>query len=313
MRAFSTGASWRGSVPMSRIAVGLVDAGDGRVEQIARAPVRGIECGTVLAAVDIGRAELVGEQLQGEHLLGGGEVAGNRREALAVEPLELAGDDTERLVPARRLKLTVPPDIGAVEPLGAQAVPHMAGLVGDPLLVDGVVDARQDAHHLASARIDADSAAERVHRVDRRRLGQLPGPRHEGVGLGRQRAHRAEIDHVAGQVRQHALLEIGGDLHVLAAADGAELLDAGNLGHESHTARAVDAARHEGADQRPEIFVLDRALVVLEAAGVEAIGHGLVLQIAFAALVADRAVERMIDQQELEHAFARLLHRRESR
>ena len=66
---------------------------------------------------------------------------------------------------------------------------------------------------------------------------------------------------------------------------------------------------HVGADQRPEIFVLDRALVVLEAAGVEAVGHGLVLQIAFAALVADRAVERMIDEQEFEHAFARLLHR----
>ena len=61
--------------------------------------------------------------------------------------------------------------------------------------------------------------------------------------------------------------------------------------------------------KRPEIFVLDRALVVLEAPGVEAVGHGLVLKIAFAALVADRAVERMIDEQELEHALAGLLHR----
>ncbi len=85
--------------------------------------------------------------------------------------------------------------------------------------------------------------------------------------------------------------------------------DAGHLGHEAHTARAVDAARHVGVDQGPEIFVLDRALVVLEAPGVEAVGHGLVLEIAFAALVADRAVERMIDEQELEHALARLLHR----
>ncbi len=40
------------------------------------------------------------------------------------------------------------------------------------------------------------------------------------------------------------------------------------------------------------------------AAAVEAIGHRLVLQIAFAALVADRAVERMVDQQELHHALA---------
>ena len=50
--------------------VGLVDAGDGRIEQIARAAERGIELGAVLAAIDIGRAELGGEQLQRKHLLG---------------------------------------------------------------------------------------------------------------------------------------------------------------------------------------------------------------------------------------------------
>ena len=43
------------------------------------------------------------------------------------------------------------------------------------------------------------------------------------------------------------------------------------------------------------------------AAAVEAIGHRLVLQVALAALVADRAIERMVDQQELHHALARLL------
>ena len=150
----------------------------------------------------------------------------------------------------------------------------------------------------------------RIHDIDRLGLGQLPGPRHEGVRLGGERADRAEIDHVAGELRHHAVLEIGGDLHVLAAADGAELLDAGNLGHEADAARAMDAAGHIGFDQRPEIFVLHRALVVGEAAGIEAVGHGLVLQIAFPALVADRAIERVIDQQKFEHALARLLHRR---
>ena len=79
---------------------------------------------------------------------------------------------------------------------------------------------------------------------------------------------------------------------------------------EADAARAVDAARHDGLDQRADIFVLDRALVLLIAAGVDAVGHRLVLQVAFAALVADRAVERMVDQQELHHAFARLPHHR---
>ena len=43
---------------------------------------------------------------------------------------------------------------------------------------------------------------------------------------------------------------------------------------------------------------------------VDAIGHRLVLQVALAALVADRAIERMVDEQELHHPFARLLHHR---
>jgi len=47
------------------------------------------------------------------------------------------------------------------------------------------------------------------------------------------------------------------------------------------------------------------------ARGVDAEGHRLVLQVAFAALIADRAVERMVDEEELHHPFARLLdHRR---
>src|SRR3546814_19323804 len=41
-----------------------------------------------------------------------------------------------------------------------------------------------------------------------------------------------------------------------------------------------------------------------------AIGDRLVLQIALAALLADRAVERMVDEQKLHHPFARLLYHR---
>ena len=141
-------------------------------------------------------------------------------------------------------------------------------------------------------------------------LGQLPRPRREGIGLRGQRADRAEIDDVALQLRGQRLLEIGGDLHVLAAADGAELRHARHLGREADAARALDAAVHRRLDQRAEILVLDGALVLLEAAGVDAVGHRLVLQVALAALVADRAVERVIDEQELHHPFARLLHHR---
>ena len=105
----------------------------------------------------------------------------------------------------------------------------MAGLVVRPLLVDVLVEPRQRAHHLALARVEADVGADRVHHVDRRDLAQLPGPRLEAVGLGDERADRAEIDDIAGKLAGQRLLEIGGDLHILAAADRADLLDPGDL------------------------------------------------------------------------------------
>src|SRR3546814_8447228 len=68
--------------------VGMVDALDRRVEQIGGATERGIEPGAVLPAIDVGRSELLGEKLQGEHLLGRSEIAGDGSEALAVEPAQ---------------------------------------------------------------------------------------------------------------------------------------------------------------------------------------------------------------------------------
>ena len=105
MRAFSTGRLMARIGADEKNRIGLVDASDGGVEQIGRAAERGIEFRAILAAIDIGRAELLGEQLQREHLLGRGEIAGDCRKALAVEPLQPLGDDAKGLVPARRLEL----------------------------------------------------------------------------------------------------------------------------------------------------------------------------------------------------------------
>ncbi len=290
--------------------VGALDAGNGRIEQVAcPAPCR-LKHRAVLARVDIGAAKSRHQILEREQVFDRREIAGDGADALAVRRLHLGGDGGKGFLPGRRLQAAVHAQIGLVEPLGAQSVDHMAGLVGNPFLIHVVIAARQDAHHLAPARVDADRRSERIHHVDRLGLGQLPGPRREGIRLGGERADRAEIDHVALQLRGHRLLEIGGDLHVLAAADGAELGHAGDFGGKADAARALDAARHDGLDQRADIFVLDRALVLLIAAGVDAIGHRLVLQIAFAALIANRTIERMVDQQEFHHAFARLLHHR---
>src|SRR3546814_2347287 len=90
-------------------------------------------------------------------------------------------------------------------------------------LVHVVVDARQRAQHLPPPAVEPDIGADRVHHVDRQRLLEFPRPRFERIWLRRQRAHRAQIDHVARKLALVSVLEIGRDLHVLAAPDRADI------------------------------------------------------------------------------------------
>src|SRR6185295_9829939 len=86
---------------------------------------------------------------------------------------------------------------------------------------------------------------------------------------------------------------------------GAELLYAGDVLAEAHAACAVDAARHVGGHERADILVLHDALALVEARDVAAEAHREILQLALAALVADRTIERMIDEQEFHRRFLR--------
>jgi hypothetical protein len=102
-----------------------------------------------------------------------------------------------------------------------------------------------------------------------------------------------------------AALDEGADLGVLATPRGAQFLDAGDVLAEAHAARAMDAARHVGGDQRPDVLVLDDPLALGIARDVPAEAHREVLQFALATLVADRAIERVVDQQELHRRLLR--------
>ena len=93
---------------------------------------------------------------------------------------------------------------------------------------------------------------------------------------------------------------------MLAAPHHAEFHHAGDLLAEAHAAGAVDAAAHLfHRNQRADVLVEHDALLFAVARGALAVTHREVLQLAFAALVADRAVERVVDQQELHHPFLR--------
>ena len=179
--------------------------------------------------------------------------------------------------PARLAQLAEFADKRPVEALGLETIPDKARLVGNPLLVHILMCARQDAHDFAPPHIHADIRSDRIHDIDRFGLGQFPGPRLEFIGLGGERAHWTKIDDIALQFRGHRLFEICGDLHILAAADGAELLHTRDFGGKAHASGALDAAVHRGLDERTQILVFDRALVLGKAVLVDAIGHRLVL------------------------------------
>ena len=67
----------------------------------------------------------------------------------------------------------------------------------------------------------------------------------------------------------------------------------------------MDAAGHVGGDERSEILVFDHPLAFTEARDSPPVAHRHVLELAFPALIADRTVERMVDQQKLHHRLLR--------
>lgn len=117
-----------------------------------------------------------------------------------------------------------------------------------------------------------------------------------------QRAHRAHVDDVAGNFGGQRLAVVGTDLQVFAAIHAAQFVGAGDVCSETHTAGALDAAGHFGGDQRTDVFVRHHALALVETAHRTTVAERDVLQLALAALIADRAVQRVVDQQEFHHA-----------
>ena len=168
----------------------------------------------------------------------------------------------------------------------------------------------QNAHDFATPGINPDVGTQGIHGINRIGLAKLPRSCLEFIRSRRQRANGAKIDDIALQFRGHCLVEIGGDFHILATARGAQFLNPAHFGSEADAAGALDAAGHLGLHQRADVFIFDGALVFHEAVVGFAIGHGLVLQIAFAALIANRAIQRVVDKQEFHDAFAGLLHLR---
>ncbi len=181
-----------------------------------------------------------------------------------------------------------------------------AALVAQPAVIDPGVLARQHAHDALVAHREGDIALGGAQRADRAGVLDIPGPGAEAVGTRGERADGAQLDDVAAERRDVRMAVEGRDVGVRAALEQHQLVVLGDLLREAHAAVAEDAALAVDRDQRRELQRLDEvALGLDEARGALAPAEGDVLQRALPALVADRAVERVVDQQELDHRVLR--------
>src|SRR6185295_3250124 len=144
---------------------------------------------------------------------------------------------------------------------------------------------------LVLARLDGDPAADRARRAGALGLLQVPRPGLEPVGLGRQRADRADLDGVATEVGRDRVVRERLDLRRVAPAGEGDERVTGHVRREPGAAVAEDAALPVEVDERADRDgLLEVALLLDEPALSRSVAEGLVLERALAALVAHRAV-----------------------
>ena len=136
---------------------------------------------------------------------------------------------------------------------------------------------------------------------------QVPHPHPEAEIFFGQRADRTDVDDVAGVLVVDRMARVNVDFVVIAALEDRQLAGMRDLVEKARASRAEHAAllieHHVGAN-RNRLALADlffqrearRLLIVL---------HVVVLQLALAGLIAHRAIDRMIDEQEFQHRFLR--------
>ena len=220
------------------------------------------------------------------------------------------------LVPGDGDEAAVAADHRPLDPvLAGDEVEAEAAAGAERLEVHPVVPFRAHSHELAFACAHGELAAGAAMGADRVGLGEVPGAGLVAVGDAHKGADRADLHAVAALVAAVEAAREAGDRGVHALLDGAERHRPDHLLAHPHAPLALDAAVHVHNDDGAELDVLrvEDPLRLAEPADPRAVGHHHVLQLALAALVADRAVERMVGEQHVEHEGAGIDHPRRVR
>ena len=188
-----------------------------------------------------------------------------------------------------------------------QAFVSEAVAVADPAFVHRFVFQRQHAANGVLFGLYNQVAAQSIVGGNGFTAAQFPRTGVITERLAGQRAHRTQIDYVARQLGFHRLADKRHDFGKLTAVGHGDFLHTGHFFGKAHAAGTVDAAAHFfRRHQRPHVFADHRAFFFLITAGRFAVAHGQILQLALTALVANRAIQRVVDQQKLHHPFLRL-------
>ncbi|MPN17414.1 hypothetical protein SDC9_164767 [bioreactor metagenome] len=152
--------------------------------------------------------------------------------------------------------------------------------------------------------IGAQLAAAGAVLTRRRGADQVERASLEAVVDAGQGTDRADLDDIAREVALVGMTRVDVDLAQRAPLRQRDEVVAADLFTEARAALAQHAALPVDEDLRRDVHRLRvGALEALEPRFARTMTHRLVLQGAFAALVADRAVQRVVDQQELQHAL----------
>src|ERR1051326_6498674 len=226
---------------------------------------------------------------------------------------ETSGDEIQRLFPRAGFEPPVLADERLSQPIFVICkIERVAALNTQKIAVDSALVAIVAAHNLhagiSAAHAQRSLAAIAAVRACRGHVVHLPRTRLIAIRARRQRAHRAYVNAHAALFAFEVIIAVGRNGRSRAAVLYAQRPHVHAFAADAHAAIAQNAAWTVEIDYRQPLLLVAVLLElhVLRFRGAVAERH--VLQFALAARVTYRAIQRMVAQQDLHHALARLLY-----